>query len=391
MDMGMDMGMGTDWGGGGMSAGAWVGVAVVLVLAVVCVWVFFVARAPRPSPSPSSSPSSSDVNSDPSDAAAASQLSPVLALRPQPPPLVPFAAPRIQPFAGTRVPARVVFTYKESSLDDLEPSLRAAVDSWRADEDGVRPHIVYYNDADARAFLARHVPDAAVAWDALVPAAFKADIFRACEIYVYGGLYCDIKCTRVAPYAALIGPQGTVTLERNELGLWNGCFAAPPGAAWVGAAIVQALANVRARSYATTMLDITGPTNSGRAFRVALGLPEASGSCEFMRADVQRGPPDADWTSARATQAGDAGSENERRENGDGIRVLAMRVSNSDFFDIVSGPSGNRARTAFKTGIRVQRRDSLDPVSNYGFAYRNGLVYYPLPPLPPPELSPLPN
>jgi hypothetical protein len=298
-------------------------------------------------------------------------------------------------FPGTRVPARVVLTYFAETVEDLEPSLRTTVDSWRTDEDGVQPEIVYYNDAAARAFLVRFLPDAAEAWDVLVPAAFKADVFRACEIYVRGGLYCDIKCTRIAPYSSLIGFHGTVTVERNEQGLWNGCFAAPPGAPWVGATVVRALDNVRARTYATGFLDITGPTVMGRAFCAFVGRSDATGSCEFLRADVQRGEPGADWNGGESGVSLDWGGDDETGRDqpcrGRGLRILGMRASNSDFFDVVSGPgcSFSRSHVAFKTGNRayVQSRRAPDPVSNYGFAFENNLVYYPLPPPTPLRLS----
>jgi hypothetical protein len=346
--------------------GAWFIVGIVLVLTVVSVLAVFAVRATALTVSPCP-----------------------LALepKPRPPPLEPLAAPLEPLFRGTRVPARVVFTYFAKTEQDLEPSLRAALNSWRVDEDAFSPKIVYYNDAAAREFLVRHMPDAAQAWDALVPAAFKADVFRACEIYLHGGLYCDIKCTRVAPYASLIGRHGTVAVDRSGLGLWNGCFAAPPGAPWVGETIQRTLANVRARTYATSGLDITGPTLMGRAFRAFVGFSDASASCEFMRADVLRGPPGADWGAAR--DWGDGAHEEvdvKSSSASHGLRVLAMRVSNSDYFDVVSGP-GTGAGTAkqvvaFKTTNDTYRksRQTPNPVSNYTFAYNNRLVYYPLPP-----------
>jgi mannosyltransferase OCH1-like enzyme len=264
-------------------------------------------------------------------------------------------------FPGTAVPARVVCTYFAHTEHDLDKTLQESLNSWRSDKTGIKPDIIYYNDTHARAFLAQHFAQegAAQAWDALVPGAYKADVFRMCEIFVNGGVYCDIKCRRIAPFAALVGSHGTITLERHELGLWNGFFAAPPRAAWVGACITRILANVRNRAYGTSMLDITGPSAMGRSFRAHAGLSDTTTSCEFVR------------TSDKADKTKDW------QQHGESIRILAMRASNSDFFDIVSGPFA--LQPAFRSGDAAYfaTRRNKDPKSCYGHAYSNQLVYAP--------------
>lgn len=256
-------------------------------------------------------------------------------------------------FPRSRVPARVVVTFTARTLYDLEPSLRASVDSWRIDSQRVAPSIVYYNDAQAREFLALHFADekAVDAWDILVPGAYKADLFRACEIFVNGGLYCDVKCTRIAPYAALVGERGTVALEHSGLGLWNGCFAAPPKAPWVGAYVRRILANVKERSYGMNLLDITGPVAMGRSFRSFAGFSDASASCEFLRS----------------------------RNDWQGIRILAMRVPDTDFFDVVSSESTRSSvQPAFerRNPHYLKSRRGDDPVSSYTYAYKHRRVYH---------------
>ena len=51
-----------------------------------------------------------------------------------------------------------------------------------------------FNDADCRAFIAReYPPDVLFAYDRLIPTAFKADLWRYCVLYKYGGVYLDAK------------------------------------------------------------------------------------------------------------------------------------------------------------------------------------------------------
>ena len=51
----------------------------------------------------------------------------------------------------------------------------------------------FYSDKDARLFLQTHFPPEVLeAFDALIPGAFKADLFRYCVLFICGGVYADI-------------------------------------------------------------------------------------------------------------------------------------------------------------------------------------------------------
>jgi hypothetical protein len=51
-----------------------------------------------------------------------------------------------------------------------------------------------FNDADCREFIAsQYPPDVLMAYDQLIPTAFKADLWRYCVLYKYGGAYLDVK------------------------------------------------------------------------------------------------------------------------------------------------------------------------------------------------------
>ncbi len=100
-----------------------------------------------------------------------------------------------------------------------------------------------FNDADCRAFIMNeYPPDVLMAYDRLIPTAFKADLWRYCVLYKYGGVYLDVKLTGVPPPhdgSATGGATGCATLraiverwlggggedellvlERDALGLW---------------------------------------------------------------------------------------------------------------------------------------------------------------------------
>jgi hypothetical protein len=59
-----------------------------------------------------------------------------------------------------------------------------------------------FNDADCRNFIVReYPPDVLMAYDRLIPTAFKSDLWRYCVLYKYGGVYLDVKLGGFRPPA----------------------------------------------------------------------------------------------------------------------------------------------------------------------------------------------
>jgi hypothetical protein len=193
-------------------------------------------------------------------------------------------------FAGTRVPRRVVMTYSSASVDALPPPMRAVVRAWREANPDVE--LVYYGDDAARAFLVAHYgSDAARAWDALRPGAYRADLLRYGDLLRHGGVYADIKCELRAPLASLVGPRGTLVVDRWDIGVWNGFLAAPPGAEWLRHALQRAISNTLGRRYGVNSLDVTGPSCLGRGVREWMGAsPSATPSCAVLLRPALAGP-----------------------------------------------------------------------------------------------------
>lgn len=64
---------------------------------------------------------------------------------------------------------------------------------------------IFYNDQDRRAFIKdNYSSDVLRAYDTLVAGAYKADLFRYCYLYVYGGCYLDYKIIARKPLRQLI-------------------------------------------------------------------------------------------------------------------------------------------------------------------------------------------
>ena len=85
--------------------------------------------------------------------------------------------------------------WSELSSAGLPPKMYACVrDNLVLNRVGVDCIHYLFHDAECRDFIAReYPPDVLMAYDRLIPTAFKADLWRYCVLYKYGGVYLDAK------------------------------------------------------------------------------------------------------------------------------------------------------------------------------------------------------
>jgi hypothetical protein len=89
------------------------------------------------------------------------------------------------------------------------------------------------DDDDAIRFLSSHFDgDVVRGFEGLLLGAHKADLLRYCLLYVYGGVYLDIKTELLMPLSEVIcdrrGVDLYVVLQHDGLGIYNGVLAATP-------------------------------------------------------------------------------------------------------------------------------------------------------------------
>jgi len=129
--------------------------------------------------------------------------------------------------------------WRELKHADLPPKMYECVhDNLILNHVGVDCIHYLFDDAECRAFIEREFPDDVVcAYDRLIPTAFKADLWRYCILYKYGGVYLDVKLRFVGVGGGVTlrmivdkwlgggggGGDGLFVLERDAVGLW------PPG------------------------------------------------------------------------------------------------------------------------------------------------------------------
>jgi hypothetical protein len=161
--------------------------------------------------------------------------------------------------------------------DALPAELQAARQSWvNRGPPGMRVH--WFDDAAAEQWIGTHAPQYAGDYAALVPGAFKADLWRLLVLYEHGGVYVDTGTILLQPLwqrtggASLVFVREKPTLTKRYRGyVWQGVLAATARHPLIRAAIDRVVHNIRNRVYGANPLCITGPGAVGHAFRDALG------------------------------------------------------------------------------------------------------------------------
>ena len=121
-----------------------------------------------------------------------------------------------------------------------------------------------YDDKMCREFIQKHFgPNELYAFDSLIPGAYKADLWRYCVLYIYGGVYMDIKLQCVDGFNLnyLIHEECfPLDIDKgNNKGIWQGFLICKPKNEVLKHCIDSICINVKNRFYGTTELDPTGP------------------------------------------------------------------------------------------------------------------------------------
>ena len=117
-----------------------------------------------------------------------------------------------------------------------------------------------YDDVMCREFIKSYYDnDTLFAFDSLIPGAYKADLWRYCVLYVYGGIYLDIKykCVLEFKLSRLLNKEHYVKDYYD--GIYQALLVCLPKNEILMKCIHQIIINVKTKSYLSDALSITGP------------------------------------------------------------------------------------------------------------------------------------
>lgn len=150
------------------------------------------------------------------------------------------------------IPRIIHQTWYEPVTKEKYPNMSRLIESFR--QSGW--HYEFYDDDRAAQFLQAHFPPAVrEAYDAILPGAFKADLFRYCVLLIMGGVYADMDIMLesnldelIPPSVGFMTPQDTpgMTLGHRHC-LWNGFLAAAPGHPFMAQTVQNVVNHARNR------------------------------------------------------------------------------------------------------------------------------------------------
>jgi len=127
----------------------------------------------------------------------------------------------------------------------------------------------FVTDENAKVFLKENFDeDVLHAFEVLVPGAFKADLLRACLLYIHGGVYADSKLFLHYDLDSFLEGDLVLTTEKGKAwGIWNGFMAAIPKQEYFKNVIDNIIDNVSVKFYGDHDLEVTGPILYGKTYK----------------------------------------------------------------------------------------------------------------------------
>ena len=142
---------------------------------------------------------------------------------------------------------------------------------------------VFYDDKECRGFIEKRFhPTVLLAYDAMTTAAFKADLFRYCELYVNGGWWFDLDTLSVGAIDTIVPTAAQFACAKDfeepfgddqRYALYQAVLGSAPRHPVLEKAIRKVCYNVSlgARAASLGALDVAGPLLLGSAVNTAFG------------------------------------------------------------------------------------------------------------------------
>ena len=123
-------------------------------------------------------------------------------------------------------------------------------------------NVYLYEDDDSRVLIEDYFDEEVLnAYDTLIPGAYKADLWRLCVLYIYGGIYMDMRYNMNSNNLRnlLYDEHFTQDLSSSGHGIYNAFMVCKPGNKFLLDCISKILDNIKKRFYGNNSLYVTGP------------------------------------------------------------------------------------------------------------------------------------
>ena len=175
-----------------------------------------------------------------------------------------------------KIPKKIFQTWK---YKNVSPEFQEIIDTWKL----YNPDYEYYlyDDNDCLQFITDNFDtDVVNVYKHLQSGAFKADLWRYCILYIYGGVYVDIDtlCMRTLDDFIKNDTELMVPIDLNicetKYNLFNTFIACVPNSSIMLNCINQIINNITHNNCGKTNLDLCGPGLLGKQVNTYLELHE---------------------------------------------------------------------------------------------------------------------
>ncbi len=118
-----------------------------------------------------------------------------------------------------------------------------------------------FDDNDCREFIQKHFKnEVLLAYDSLIPGAYKADLWRYCVLFIKGGIYLDIKYSPLNGFKFInLTESEHLVADIDNINIYNALMVCLPGNKLLMNAIDMIVENVKNKFYGDSSLEPTGP------------------------------------------------------------------------------------------------------------------------------------
>lgn len=150
---------------------------------------------------------------------------------------------------------------------DLPPKMKASVRRLKL----TNPEFNFklYDEEDCVNFIKNNFNECVLhAYNKLIPASYKSDLWRYCILYIYGGIYVDIKysCSNGFKFIALTEQEDWVQ-DFNKNDVYTALLICKPGNIILKKCIDKIVYNCKKEYYGNNSLYPTGPALLGSYFK----------------------------------------------------------------------------------------------------------------------------
>ncbi len=161
------------------------------------------------------------------------------------------------------IPKNIYLTWETSNMDEMPPKMKESIELLKKVNNDCSVYI--FDNDQCYNFLKKYFKsDVADTFNNLIPGAYKADLWRYCILYKFGGIYQDIKYQPINnfKYSELLFNDKEYYVrdcDKSGRGVYNAILICKPKNQILLKCINKIIDNCRKKYYGTSSLEPTGP------------------------------------------------------------------------------------------------------------------------------------